>query len=45
MSATDEGSAAPDFVEAPLKYLADAREVSVYVASVGGGDTSLHEGD
>ena len=45
MSATAEGSAAPDFVEAPLKYLADAREVSVYVASVGGGDTSLHEGD
>lgn len=45
MTAEAEKGAAPDFVEAPLKYLADARNVSVYVASVGGGDTSLHEGD
>ena len=37
--------AAPEFVEAPLKYLASAEDVPVYVASVGGGDTSLHEGN
>jgi hypothetical protein len=35
---------APEFVEAPLKYLADAENIPVYVASEGGGDTSLHEG-
>ena len=34
----------PDSVEAPLKYLADAADVPTYTASVGGGDTSLHEG-
>jgi hypothetical protein len=38
-------SAAPAFVEAPLKYLASAGSAGVYVASVGGGDTSLHQGD
>ena len=32
-------------IEAPLKYLADRRGVSVYIASVGGGDTTRHEGD
>jgi hypothetical protein len=37
-------TAASEFVEAPLKYLASAEDVPVYVASVGGGDTSLHEG-
>lgn len=37
--------ATPDLVEAPLKYLASAEDVPVYVASVGGGDTSLHEGN
>jgi len=45
MTAKAERGAAPDFIEAPLKYLADPERVSVYVASVGGGDTSLHEGD
>ena len=34
----------PEVVEAPLKYLATAEGVPVYVASVGGGDSSLHEG-
>jgi hypothetical protein len=34
----------PELVEAQLKYLASAEEVPVYVASVGGGDTSLHQG-
>jgi len=33
-----------DGVEAPLKYLASADEAPVYVASRGGGDTSLHQG-
>jgi hypothetical protein len=32
------------FVEAPLKYLASAAETPVYVASRGGGDSSLHKG-
>jgi len=31
-------------VEAPLKYLASAGETPVYVASRGGGDSSLHKG-
>ena len=34
----------PDSVEAELKYLADAEGVSVYVASVGGGDQTEHQG-
>ncbi len=33
-----------EFVEAPLKYLASAEEATIYVASAGGGDTSLHQG-
>src|SRR5262245_66251656 len=36
--------AAPETVETSLKYLVSAEEVPVYVASVGGGDTSLHQG-
>src|SRR5262249_9421155 len=36
--------AAPESVETSLKYLVSAEEVPVYVASVGGGDTSLHQG-
>ena len=36
--------AASAVVEAPLKYLASAEDIPVYAASVGGGDTSLHEG-
>jgi len=34
-----------DFVEAPLKYLASAEDATIYVASAGGGDTSLHQGN
>ena len=33
------------FVEAPLKYLAEKKSVPVYIASVGGGDETLHEGN
>ena len=33
------------FVEAPLKYLADVEAVPVYTASVGGGDSTRHEGN
>jgi hypothetical protein len=37
---------APEVVEAPLKYLAAAGAAPpVYVASVGGGDATLHQGD
>jgi hypothetical protein len=43
--AATETRATPEFVEAALKYLATAGEVPIYVASVGGGDTSLHEGN
>jgi len=43
--ATTEPHAAPDFVEVPLKYLTNAEGVSFYVASVGGGDTSVHDGN
>jgi hypothetical protein len=32
-------------VEAPLRYLASAGGVTLYVASVGGGDRSLYQGD
>jgi len=39
------GRATPDFVEAPLKYLASADTRVVYVASAGGGDTTRHEGN
>ncbi|MDJ0968806.1 MAG: CmcJ/NvfI family oxidoreductase [Kiloniellales bacterium] len=44
MTAETDGRAAPAFVEAPLKYLADAEGVPVYIPSVGGGDATLHEG-
>jgi hypothetical protein len=29
-----------EFVEVPLKYLADAEDIPVYIDSVGSGDTS-----
>ena len=45
MSSSSEPNATPEFVEAPLKYLANAEDVPVYIASEGGGDTSLHEGN
>ncbi len=45
MAAEADPRAASEFVEAPLKYLANAEGVTVYVASVGGGDDSLHEGN
>ena len=44
MPTETDGRAAPAFVEAPLKYLADAEGVPVYIPSVGGGDATLHEG-
>jgi len=34
-----------DFVEAPVKYLANDEDLAVYIASVGGGDTTTHEGN
>ena len=34
-----------DFVEAPLRYLASAGDATAYVASVGGGDRSLYQGN
>jgi hypothetical protein len=37
--------ATPGFVESPLRYLASAGGATLYVASVGGGDRSLYEGD
>src|SRR5262249_20244769 len=37
--------AAPESVETSLKSLVSAEEVPVYLASVGGGDTSLHQGN
>ena len=43
MSAAADGASA--FVEAPVKYLADSAAVPVYVASVGGGDATRHEGN
>lgn len=45
MAAEADRRATSEFVEAPLKYLADAEDVPVYIASVGGGDTSLHKGN
>ena len=45
VTAEADPRAAPKVVEAPLKYLANAEDVTVYIASVGGGDTSLHEGN
>ena len=39
-----DGHPEPHCVEAPLKYLADAEGVPVYIPSVGGGDATLHEG-
>lgn len=39
------GNATRAFVEAPLKYLADADNPAVYIASVGGGDTTRHQGN
>jgi hypothetical protein len=44
LAAETRQRAAPDFVEAPLRYLASAEGVPVYVASVGGGDTTLTQG-
>ena len=34
-----------EYVEAQLKYLADDSAMPVYIASVGGGDTTIHEGN
>ena len=45
MAAETGESAAPDVVEAELKYLADTEGVPVYVASVGGGDATQHQGN
>jgi hypothetical protein len=40
----EDPGAAPEFVEAAVKYLASAEDATIYVASVGGGDASLHQG-
>ena len=45
MPAAAHGSGAPEFVKAPVKYLADAAAVPVYVASAGGGDATQHKGN
>ncbi|MGF1611827.1 MAG: CmcJ/NvfI family oxidoreductase [Kiloniellales bacterium] len=45
MAAETARHAPSDVVEAPLKYLARAEGVPVYIPSVGGGDITLHEGD
>ncbi|MCG8425610.1 MAG: methyltransferase [Proteobacteria bacterium] len=45
MAAEADQNATPEFVEAPLKYLVDAKSVPVYIPSVGGGDTSVQEGN
>jgi len=44
MTAETNERSRPAFVEAPLKYLADAGGVPVYIPSMGGGDATLHEG-
>lgn len=45
MAAERQRRGTSDFVEAPLKYLASAEDATIYVASAGGGDTSLHQGN
>ena len=45
MSIATDREAGPDYVEAPLKFLADKDKFAVYVASVGGGDVPEHEGN
>ncbi len=45
MAAATGRRAATGFVEARLRYLASAEEATVYVASVGGGDTSRYQGN
>jgi hypothetical protein len=45
MTAEAKQRGGPKAVEAPLKYLATAQSVQGYVASVGGGDTTLHDGN
>ena len=45
MTAEATRHAASETVEAPLKYLASAADVPVYIPSVGGGDVTLHEGN
>lgn len=45
MTAQTDAPRAPDFVEAPLKYLAQKGGLTAYVPSVGGGDVTEHKGD
>src|SRR5262245_7635969 len=45
MTEENDRPAAPEFVEAPLRYLASADGATLYVASVGGGDRTLYQGD
>jgi hypothetical protein len=45
MTAEVKQRGGPEAVEAPLKYLTTAQSVKGYVASVGGGDTTLHDGN
>ncbi|HSS63353.1 MAG TPA: CmcJ/NvfI family oxidoreductase [Gammaproteobacteria bacterium] len=44
MTLAGDRHAAPELVEAPLRFLADRENVAVYVASVGGGEVPEHEG-
>jgi len=45
MAAPPDRHLAPEFVEAPLRYLADDKQVAAYVASVAGGPVPAHEGN
>ncbi len=45
MAIADQRHAAPERVEAPLKFLADKESAAVYVASVPGGQVPEHEGN
>ncbi len=44
MSSATEQHSSPEFVKAPLKFLADKESAAVYVASVPGGQVPEHEG-
>ena len=45
MTKSDTMTTTSEFVEAPLKYLANDEDLAVYVASVGGGDVTEHKGN
>ena len=45
MTKSDLSTTLPEFVEASLKYLANDKDLAVYIASVGGGDATEHQGN